>query len=285
MDTSFFSPSRNVCRETRGAVARLSLILVIFMLLGITPSFAQDARYAEIKELARDEFISDKQIFRLLVSDEGINLDCGTFMAGEEPGGAKMSTDDRLRFDTAIAVFRLEEALKETGYDLSGFSNAIETFEQNSLEVGRVASDNEPYIGGAVSFNGSIPYPYAALEREGKRQRRMNPNLPKFFEEPCGGNETAVSFDRPLNLRSAKLMRVAFLRLCALDIEDGTDPLKHSPNDCNWEPIAFGEATLRSGRYVIWSNWADGSCTASTQDVDGDVGPYKLEKTDRPCRQ
>jgi hypothetical protein len=105
-----------------------------------------------------------------------------------------------------------------------------------------------------------------------------------------GGSSAARPSGR---FERAKLIRAGFLALCALDIKNGTDPHKRSLTDCNWEPIAFKKANSLSGRYVIWSYWADGSCSASTQDIGyfdaRKVAPdqlrYPLEKTDRTCRQ
>ena len=119
MDTSILFQPRNISRETCCVVGRLSFIVVIFILADMTSSFAQDARYAVIKELARDEFANDKQINRLDVSNEGVNLAiCTEFAAEGEPGAANMTKGDQLRFDLAIEVLQLEDGLERAGYDL-----------------------------------------------------------------------------------------------------------------------------------------------------------------------
>jgi hypothetical protein len=259
--------------DARGSVGRFCFLICSFVLLGVIPAFAADARYAAIKKLARNEFQND----------------CNEFNVETEPGGSKMKEGDRLRFNLAMSVVKLESAIKKAGYDLSGFNEAIKTFENKSLEKGRIITESarrEDYE--------LIRYPYAALNQEAERQRRAKPKLAKFHVEGgCGAGEVPVFFDRSPNLHSAKLIRAGFLVLCALDIKNGTDPHKRSLTDCNWEPIAFKKANSLSGRYVIWSYWADGSCSASTQDIGyfdtRKVAPdqlrYPLEKTDRTCRQ
>jgi hypothetical protein len=101
-----------------------------------------------------------------------------------------MKEGDRLRFNLAMSVVKLESAIKKAGYDLSGFNEAIKTFENKSLEKGRIITESarrEDYE--------LIRYPYAALNQEAERQRRAKPKLAKFHVEGgCGAGEVPVFF-------------------------------------------------------------------------------------------
>lgn len=264
-------------------------LVCTFMLIDTATSSAGDARYAQIKDLARKEFESDRLIGGLMVDQTGIDLiDCGAFSVKNQPGGSKMRSTDRLRFDLAMSAVKLEAAIQDAGYNISGFKGVIEAFERNSLEKGYITAESARRKG-----YDSVSYPYAALNRESERQRQTKPKLPKFYVfGGCGDGEVPVYFEHHPKLITAKLIRAGLLELCALDMKQGTDALVRSLSDCNWEPIAFGKANYLSGRYVIWSYWEDGSCSASTQDIGyfdlkklaPDQLRYPLQKTDRTCR-
>jgi hypothetical protein len=66
--------------DARGSVGRFCFLICSFVLLGVIPAFAADARYAAIKKLARNEFQNDKQIEGLMIDEAGIDLiDCNEF--------------------------------------------------------------------------------------------------------------------------------------------------------------------------------------------------------------
>jgi hypothetical protein len=263
--------------------------LFLFEVFAVTSAAAIDRRYSVIKSIAQREFEKDDQIIGLATEKKLIDLvDCNEFYVEYEPGGKRLSRQDRLRFNLAMAVVKLEYAIEEAGFAANGFRGIIREFEEGSLRRGHILSESARRKGYE-----SVSYPYAALNREAARQRRLNPRLPKFYVEGgCGAGEVPVFFERPSELRSAQLIRQGFLRLCGIDIRAGRTGHRRDLRDCNWEPIAFGRENYLSGRYLIWSYWKDGTCSASTQDI-GYFDPdkdwpkalrYPLQRTQRACR-
>lgn len=265
------------------------ITLLLFEVLPLTSAMAIDQRYSLIKSISQREFDKDKQIIGLLIENKLIDLaDCNEFQVENEPGSKKLSKEDRLRFNLAMAVVKLEDVIEEAGFAPHGFRRIIREFEEGSLRKGRILSESSHRKGYEP-----VSYPYAALSREAARQRRFNPRLPKFVVEGgCGAGEVPVIFEHPSDLGSAQLIREGFLQLCDIDIKENRDSRKRDLRDCNWEPIAFGRENYLSGRYLIWSYWKDGKCTASTQDIgyydENKLMPnalrYPLQRTQRACR-